>query len=127
MSLTFERPKPPRDWSVWALYTSLIVSAVMITATLAWQTGKQLRVSSYLKEHGVTTCQELQRPYGPQGPVPNAQAKQPCAQLVERRHAQCVEETKPMQQELRERRHAYVMCLMAEQAGSAAAMRVASP
>lgn len=116
MDLKF-RQDPNRDWSVIALYASLIISTVMITATLAWHTGKQLRISGYLKEHGVTACQELKRPYGPNGPAKSdAQALKTCEQIVERRHEQCMEETQAHRQDLRERRLAYAACLLSSEA-----------
>lgn len=119
MSLQFERPAQ-RDWSVIALYGSLIISAIMITATLAWHTGKQLRISGYLKEHGVTTCQELKRPYGPKGPLSTDKAAQSvCVQIVERRHDQCLQETQSLAKDLRERRIAYAACLMTLEAHAA--------
>lgn len=119
MSLQFERP-PQKDWSVIALYGSLIISAIMITATLAWHTGKQLRISGYLKEHGVTTCQELKRPYGPKGPLSTDKAAQSvCVQIVERRHDQCLEDTQSLSKNLRERRIAYAACLMTLEAHAA--------
>lgn len=114
-----ELPHTPRDWSKLTLWASLAISATMIMATIMWNVGKELRINSYLKEHGVKTCVQLHEPPGQQ-PEDASPFSAECEQVVDNFHDTCLDTTQHVRHDLLERRSQYMACLMASQPRRAA-------
>lgn len=97
------------------MWWSIILSALIVTGTMAWQLGKQWKIAGYLKKYGVSVCQDLHRPYGPNGPIKDADiAKTQCEDIVTHKHELCLKQTQPLRKNLRQRRRAYVTCIITE-------------
>lgn len=105
-----------RDWSIVFLWGSLFVSVTMITGTMMWNLGKSMRTESYLKEHSIQTCLELNRPPSQMSDDSSGTPfKESCAQIVTQRHEHCVVRTQHVTEDLRKRRADYMMCVMEQQ------------
>lgn len=103
--------KPRRDWSKIALAVSLFLSVTIVTSQFTWELGKSLRTASYLKEHAVQTCAELDTP--PAAPVrASAAVTERCTTIVGGRHKACVELTEHLASDLRAQRAEYMTCVM---------------
>ncbi len=106
----------PKDWSVIFLWGSLFVSATMITGTMMWNLGKSMRTESYLKEHSIQTCLELNRPPSQMSDESSkAPFEETCSQVVTQRHEDCLTRTEHIKDNLRQRRADYMMCIMEQQ------------
>lgn len=106
----------PRDWSVAFLWGSLFVSITMITGTMMWNLGKSMRTESYLKEHSIQTCLELNRPPSQMSDDSTVTPfQETCSQIVTQRHEHCVARTQHITEDLRKRRADYMMCVMEQQ------------
>jgi hypothetical protein len=98
------------DWSEMFLWSSLVLSATMLSGVLVWNVANAWRISWQLERHGVDTCVALQARGGQA--APGAQAR--CAALVERLHEQCMDEAVAGEDErFSDTRKDYMTCIMA--------------
>ena len=101
------------DWSVPALWTSILVSTLIVLGAIGWQVGKRFKDNSYLQTYGVKTCKELHQPLG----ADKKDAERfhdSCVQRVEAHHDYCLDETEPLRSSLRTQRHAYATCIFTQ-------------
>ena len=111
----------PRDWSVTFLWGSLFISLTMITGTLMWNLGKSMRVESYLKDHSIETCQALHRPPAlMDNSEQSAGVFSSCERIVSQRHDRCLDRTKHLHEDLKQRRADYMTCIMEHDSQQAA-------
>ena len=98
------------DWSEMFLWSSLVLSATMLSGVLVWNVANAWRISWQLERHGVDKCVALHERAGQADPGARAQ----CAALVERLHEQCMDEAVAGEDErFADTRKDYMTCIMA--------------
>ncbi|MEM1350602.1 MAG: hypothetical protein AAGI01_18720, partial [Myxococcota bacterium] len=82
------------DWSALVLRASVVCSALMIFGSLVFRMVADMKTASSLREHGVQTCVELNRPPGSAAqPDAPTSFESLCNGIVAERHDDCVGES----------------------------------
>ncbi len=107
------------DWSELFLWSSLVLSATMLSGVLVWNVANAWRISWQLERHGVKTCVSLHKRGAADTGAEASRAQ--CEALVERLHDVCVDEAVQGNDErFADTRKDYMTCIMAAEAGTVA-------
>ncbi len=115
----YQRP----EISALIMWGAIVASALMVTITFAWQTGRQLRLGATLRDDWMAVCTSMHSASGAQDPDALDDAERAmCDDIVSARHDPCYAQSSPLREDYTRLRVAYLSCVMEE-----AHMVVAAP